>query len=362
MPAGSARPPTTCGARLACSCSRLHCARPWGRRRGPCSWPALPAASGSSPCRWSRSLFAPICAAAGAGHRPIRIDYILSTGRPLHADLALTDTGRGFSYSDHLGVAATLELGGGSGISSSNCSCGCGCGSCKAADGGKQRGKQQQEQLPQGQQAQGQLAPPSAALQLMRAYPEPFHEAAAQIEEAAGVMSRGRRHAISFAASLFAAGFGCLGALAARPWREAAGRGLQPGDHYLLLLGGMGAALGWAGASWAGPCRHLWALLGAVMCFVCVLTTKAALHLCACCRRCACRRLCGARAGAAGAAAGGPAAAHGGRLRGVQALQLSVRIRRQEQCALPSNSTACRTSEPEVDAMRALCRLHAKCI
>ena len=199
------------------------------------------------------ALLAPSCAAAGAGHRPIRIDYILSTGRPVHADLALTDTGRGFSYSDHLGVAATLELGGGSGSGScSNGSCGCSCGGCKAAAGGKQRGQQEQQEQVQGQQAQGQLAPPSAALQLMRAYPETFHEAAAQIEEAAAAMSRGRRHAIGFAASLFAAGFSCLGALAARPWQQAAGAGLQPGDSYLLLLGGMGAALGWAGASGRG--------------------------------------------------------------------------------------------------------------
>jgi len=110
--------------------------------------------------------------------------------------------------------------------------------SSSAADGGKQ----------QGQQQGGPLAPLSATLQRMRAFPEPFHEAAAQIEEAAAVMARGRRHAVGFAASLFAAGFGCLGALAARAWEQPTGQGWQAGDNYLVLLGGMGAALGWAGA------------------------------------------------------------------------------------------------------------------
>lgn len=193
----------------------------------------------------------PTCpAAAGAGHRPIRIDYILATGRPLQADLVLTDTGHGFSYSDHLGVAATLDLLG-SNSSSSNgnddASNGGSDGSKSSgpADGGKQ----------QGHQARQPLAPPSAALRLMRAFPEPFQEAAAQIEEAAAVMARGRRHAVGFAAGLFAAGFGCLGALAARAWEQPARHGWQQGDNYLLLLGGMGAALGWAGA-YTTLCGH----------------------------------------------------------------------------------------------------------
>lgn len=194
----------------------------------PCLHPTAAAPCPRLPCACP--------AAAGAGHRPIRIDYILATGRALHADLALTDTGRGFSYSDHLGVAATLEMPGSS--SSNGGSNGGSNDGSSAVDGGKQQGQQG-----------GQLAPPPTALQLMRAFPEPFHEAAAQIEEAAAVMARGRRHAVGFAAGLFAAGFGCLGALAAKAWQQPEGAaGWQPGDNYLLLLGGMGAALGWAGA------------------------------------------------------------------------------------------------------------------
>lgn len=64
---------------------------------------------------WCRLLFAmPLPrAAAGAGpkrHAPIRIDYCLASAPPLSAQHTLVDTGRGFSFSDHLGLAVVLDL------------------------------------------------------------------------------------------------------------------------------------------------------------------------------------------------------------------------------------------------------------
>ena len=150
-------------------------------------------------------------------HRPARIDYILTTGQAQHAELTLIDTGLGCSYSDHLGVTATLSFGGGNG------------------SGGGSGGDRTQ---PQWQQQW--VAPPAAALHLVRQQPEPFQEAAAQIEAGAAVMARGRRHFVGLAVGLWAAGVGCLGALAVRQQR--------PADEHLLLLGGMGVAFGWAGA------------------------------------------------------------------------------------------------------------------
>lgn len=248
------------------------------------------------------------CAAAGSpeGHRPARLDHIWSTGRATAAELALTDTGRGCSFSDHLAVKATITIrssGSGSDIASTN-------------GGGSKAGGD-------GEQQQPGLAPAAAALQLMRQFPEPFQEAAAQIEVAVAAMARGRSLFVRLAAGLWAASLGCLGALAVRPWAAAA----RPADEYLLLLGGMGVGLGWAGEGQGGPLvRMLWA---AAAC-IChpghhratdwlaaagyILTAHAVRVTASPCRRGVCRGVCGARHGAAGAAAGGGAAAgRGGR-------------------------------------------------
>ncbi|EFN60044.1 hypothetical protein CHLNCDRAFT_133272 [Chlorella variabilis] len=184
---------------------------------------------------------------AGAGHTPSRIDYVLSTCAAVSAELALADTGLGFSYSDHVGVAATLSLGGGA-------SSGSGASSDEDAEftlvsggGGEGGGGGSPQARP--------LAPRSAALltlaELMRRRPQPFQHAAASIEQTALGMARGRRRSLRLAAGLWAAGLGCLGTLAAQPWwAERAAAEAQA--HHLALLGGMGTALGWAGVVFVG--------------------------------------------------------------------------------------------------------------
>lgn len=167
----------------------------------------------------------------------------------MSAELALADTGLGFSYSDHVGVAATLSLGGGA-------SSGSGASSDEDAEftlvsggGGEGGGGGSPQARP--------LAPRSAALltlaELMRRRPQPFQHAAASIEQTALGMARGRRRSLRLAAGLWAAGLGCLGTLAAQPWwAERAAAEAQA--HHLALLGGMGTALGWAGGRVAeGP-------------------------------------------------------------------------------------------------------------
>lgn len=58
-------------------------------------------------------------------------------------------------------------------------------------------------------------------------------------------MRQGRRQFVQLAAGLWAAGFGCLGALLARPWWQQCSD--AAGSSYVALLSGMAAAFGWAG-------------------------------------------------------------------------------------------------------------------
>lgn len=238
-----------CGASARCRLMRLAgvlLKRPPSVATRRSAWPSCRSADASLthlPAFFSCLCRPPLClpAAAGAGHRPIRIDYILTTLRPLAAELALTDTGLGYSYSDHLGVAATLGFGSGDakdGSSGSMCS-------SRGSDGtdGPVACKRQTAQ-PNGQQSaaaehQQQLAAQPSAAELMQRHPAPFQEAAAQLESAVAAMRRGRRRFLALSAGLWAAGFGCLGALVVQRSRSS--------GHYLPLLGGVGVALGWAG-------------------------------------------------------------------------------------------------------------------
>lgn len=233
---------------------------------------------------------APPAAAAGAGHRPARIDYLLTSGRPLVAELALADTGLGFSYSDHLGVAAVLRFGGAGDTTTHTPRSGsgggggwrapmgrspgragsvprdkggapgsdaAGAGAAPASPAGPPTGRspkgrltsqelqEQQEEEGDGQQVEPAHQAPASFTQLMQQRPAPFQHAAASIEAGAARMRRGRRQFVRLAAGLWAAGFGCLGALLARPWWQQCSD--AAGASYVALLAGMGAAFGWAG-------------------------------------------------------------------------------------------------------------------
>ncbi|KAL4444071.1 hypothetical protein ABPG75_011808 [Micractinium tetrahymenae] len=221
----------------------------------------------------------------GAGHRPARIDYLLTSGEPLAAELAMADTGRGFSYSDHLGVAAVLRFGGAGGNSSNGGggqqagspvpSPGKASGAAGSKDGGaaggrgSNRGKgtaapvspaqaaeqgwdDQQHGAQNGDQSGMDSLDHRQALftQLMQRRPAPFQHAASTIEQTAWEMRRGRRQFVQLAAGLWAAGFGCLGALLARPWWQQCSDGA--GASYAALLSGVGVGFGWAGVLLVG--------------------------------------------------------------------------------------------------------------
>ncbi|KAL4429990.1 hypothetical protein ABPG77_004360 [Micractinium sp. CCAP 211/92] len=204
---------------------------------------------------------------AGAGHRPARIDYLLTSGHAVAAELALADTGQGFSYSDHLGVAAVLRFGGANdgsdtpsnskyisagGPGKNGFRFGTPRGSPARLPGGSpqnRRSKQQQDGA-EGEHAELCLRGPASFTRLMRRWPAPFQHAASSIEAAVGQMRQGRRQFVQLAAGLWAAGFGCLGALLARPWWQQCSD--AAGASYVALLGGMGAAFGWAGVLMIG--------------------------------------------------------------------------------------------------------------
>jgi hypothetical protein len=273
--------PATC-----CALCRLSCrsCATRGRRRSHCCWALRPtrwkAASqvsrghgqlgkwdgGASPLRWLPSAARvptqqthacapyPLSAAAGAGHVPSRIDYVFSSGRATAAELALTDTGRGFSFSDHLGVLATLRFastaGSGGGESSDGTGPGLAAGHSAACsmEGDGPLLPRQQLCSPRGETTLLTLP------ELMRRQPEPFQHAAAAVEAAAMGMARGRRRCMRLAFALWAAGFGCLGVLAARGcWPEAERMAAESQRTQLALLCGTATALGWAGGRFATP-------------------------------------------------------------------------------------------------------------
>ncbi|PSC75873.1 neutral sphingomyelinase [Micractinium conductrix] len=217
----------------------------------------------------------------GAGHCPARIDYLLTSGQPLSAELALAETGRGFSFSDHLGVLATLRFGSESSLADDDEKDGAagaadeaqqapgstGSGGATRSDGGSDgewqevggrstgaRSPPQRQQQQQGQQQQ--LGTPGAlagTLELMRMRPAPFQHAASALEEAATEMAAGRRRFVRAAAGLWATGCGCTGALLFGPWWQQQCGGEPFGRAaYVALLGCMGAAFGWAGALFVG--------------------------------------------------------------------------------------------------------------
>lgn len=215
---------------------------------------------------------------AGAGHGPIRIDYLLTTGRPVCADLALSDTGQGFSFSDHLGVTALLHFGGSDVGSGSPKGCppdagGSGgrhsggtpgthpqaMGSPRRAIDGHANGWEMQHtnKCAGGVTDLDTAAAAATCAELMRRRPAPFQHAAAAIEQTALEMRAGRRRFVRLAGLMLATGCGCLAALLARPFWLCQ---QQPGGDqawvaaapchaasYLVQLGGMGAAFGCAG-------------------------------------------------------------------------------------------------------------------
>ena len=265
---------------------------------GQLAWPAA-APSAYIPSRgWSSSppgthptLCPASCsclAAVGAGHCPARIDYLLTSGQPLSAELALAETGRGFSFSDHLGVLATLRFGSESSLADDDEKDGAagaadeaqqapgstGSGGATRSDGGSDgewqevggrstgaRSPPQRQQQQQGQQQQ--LGTPGAlagTLELMRMRPAPFQHAASALEEAATEMAAGRRRFVRAAAGLWATGCGCTGALLFGPWWQQQCGGEPFGRAaYVALLGCMGAAFGWAGGCWGNGSVRAWA-------------------------------------------------------------------------------------------------------
>ncbi len=315
-------------------------------------------------------------AAVGAGHRPARIDYLLTSGHAVAAELALADTGQGFSYSDHLGVAAVLRFGGASdssdtpsnggndgGPGSNRFRVGAPRGSPARLPGGspQNRRSRQQQDGAEGEHAELCLRGRAAFTHLMRRWPAPFQHAATSIEAAAGQMRQGRRQFVQLAAGLWAAGFGCLGALLARPWWQQ--RSDLAGSSHVALLSGVGAAFGWAGrrsacavfgsaqqpllpAPVAKPWPGVWDVVPAIL-HSCLprRVTYLAVHArsptllhgrpCHTCRCADNRWVCGARRGDASAAAGRKAAQAGSRLlRG-------HRLRCKPTCPLCKGFTQC---------------------
>ncbi len=141
------------------------------------------------------SACSPAHAAVGAGHRPIRIDYVWATHRPLAADLALTDTARGFSYSDHLGLAASLSLSS-SGRSS-------GSSSARSRSKGRSRHGRLAGEAGGAAAEAGALLGTSVAEAAQR-QPALFQHAMAACQRAAAAMAQGRQQFMLLACTLWA--------------------------------------------------------------------------------------------------------------------------------------------------------------
>ncbi|GAB4818425.1 hypothetical protein N2152v2_005471 [Parachlorella kessleri] len=232
-------------------------------------------------------------ATAGAGHKPIRIDYVWTSGQPTAAALALQETGCGFSCSDHIAVSAAVhfpqqsqQLQRTAGSSRTNAGSGrADLGRCVAekdslaederrkssqaaaasatpaaevhdnheagydsaavegatgwqlrqvAGEGSQQ-QQQQEQRPE----RGRMSHEGAASK----HRPLFVTTLASMLQAREKMENGRELFMLVACVLWTLGFASLAALLAYPWR------VYPKAVFVVLLCIMGVAFGWAGVA-----------------------------------------------------------------------------------------------------------------